>query len=532
MGLRRHNMAHSALRLVQKCTDAPTEAATEALGAALRKIIHEVPTTVGDDGASEAQNEGALATAAKMLAMGILVQNNLLRDDEASDLIKLYNNYLDLINNIYEERRLDPKMEYAMLLRCQANFNTWPKTVQNRYQALEVYYLEEAQMDLGDLGRILTPSESERLRYINLQIKEKSEIRFQYQKLVSASGGTYVLQTVTDDPVPVASALKHKQHKAIKIGHEYAMPKISLQELKTGTEFAQLLAKVPGDKSSLPLWAPISSEDAHIQMLAKKLGEDYEQGVKNIADERAKEAFIVDYFTKNIDQQTQSDLNQKVNVDIKKISGESKNIHETIIKMLNAPPPPGIKRLEHEMALLGKTRRKLTFEDAIDLFLHNDISYYQEKTHLDEKDCAELHHQIYQYLMLATREQHLKRIQAEFEELNKVRGDETLRNECYVKLGKLFAQKREFISNEHPDLLVFEFLDDKLLFKKQVKYLSDLTKQGADPYQVLQLIMGGGKSKVLIPLLASRFADGKHLSMVVVPDGLFDINLLDMKGTH
>ena len=63
------------------------------------------------------------------------------------------------------------------------------------------------------------------------------------------------------------------------------------------------------------------------------------------------------------------------------------------------------------------------------------------------------------------------------------------------------------------------------LRRKQVEKLEDIIKEldsDSPTENIHQMIMGFGKTKVLLPILAQRLADANHLSMVIVPDELLD----------
>jgi hypothetical protein len=45
------------------------------------------------------------------------------------------------------------------------------------------------------------------------------------------------------------------------------------------------------------------------------------------------------------------------------------------------------------------------------------------------------------------------------------------------------------------------------------------------------MIMGGGKTKVLLPILAKQKANGDTLSILVVPTASFDTNLADLNSS-
>ena len=72
-----------------------------------------------------------------------------------------------------------------------------------------------------------------------------------------------------------------------------------------------------------------------------------------------------------------------------------------------------------------------------------------------------------------------------------------------------------------PRVLVFEFLTTFMVREMQIELVEDFLKTvGAKQSAVVQMIMGGGKTSVVSPLLAMMLADGKRLISLVVPEPL------------
>ena len=70
----------------------------------------------------------------------------------------------------------------------------------------------------------------------------------------------------------------------------------------------------------------------------------------------------------------------------------------------------------------------------------------------------------------------------------------------------------------HPDYLVFEYWNRILIRKEQITNLEQLT---GDQTVFLEMIMGAGKTSVLLPLASHANAlAGKQLSMIVLPEEL------------
>ena len=83
---------------------------------------------------------------------------------------------------------------------------------------------------------------------------------------------------------------------------------------------------------------------------------------------------------------------------------------------------------------------------------------------------------------------------------------------------------------DNPAFLAFEYSADILLRAQQTTMISDFLTD-KDTHAIRELIMGSGKSKVLMPLLALLRADGKNLSVMIVPHALFQSVSADTQVT-
>ncbi len=81
--------------------------------------------------------------------------------------------------------------------------------------------------------------------------------------------------------------------------------------------------------------------------------------------------------------------------------------------------------------------------------------------------------------------------------------------------------KRKYDPTLQPAYLVFEYFADIAMRDAQVEKLEAFLK-GGDLNLVMEMIMGSGKSKVLLPLLGLLRADGIALSMLIVPQPFFE----------
>ena len=181
----------------------------------------------------------------------------------------------------------------------------------------------------------------------------------------------------------------------------------------------------------------------------------------------------------------------------------------------------------------GKMFKYITINDLCLAFIKGSMwSYQQLNAHLTEEDCKLIHNLVGQYLMHSRERQQFVRLQQKLESMTLEpdmfsESDNrkllfTLLEECNITIneGSLVIQDR-YEMEHYPEWMVFEHLTGMALRDSQIKNLKKLYQEGADSEKICQMIMGAGKSKVLLPLLALKKANGDTLSMVVVPQSLY-----------
>ncbi|NCF70521.1 MAG: DUF3638 domain-containing protein, partial [Chlamydiales bacterium] len=190
-------------------------------------------------------------------------------------------------------------------------------------------------------------------------------------------------------------------------------------------------------------------------------------------------------------------------------------------------------------------REEVSFDKIIKLYLQEDMRAYRDFLALESKEkIQELNHKITEYLLLKTRHQQLLRLADTTYDLMQLDPDtveaETL-NQVYIELAESLSASRHyhpFATGKESKIakacLFYESASGFLLRKKQVeifrKFLSE-DAEGNFENIVDQMIMGGGKSKVLLPLLAFCKARGDNLVAIMVPKALYETNRADLSKT-
>lgn len=164
--------------------------------------------------------------------------------------------------------------------------------------------------------------------------------------------------------------------------------------------------------------------------------------------------------------------------------------------------------------------KKIDFEDVLISFARKNPDALKE---MNSCLTGELLHEIYtetaEYLQLVTWEQQRGRGLTELKKARRATGP---KQEALIQsLRTIIASERAYTIQDNPALLVFEYYSQKLLWEKQVRGLQ-LFLDRKDENPIMELIMGSGKSEVLLPLLALLRADGECISMIIAPETLFE----------
>ncbi|MEI6531242.1 MAG: DUF3638 domain-containing protein, partial [Chlamydiota bacterium] len=172
-----------------------------------------------------------------------------------------------------------------------------------------------------------------------------------------------------------------------------------------------------------------------------------------------------------------------------------------------------------DLELEAARRQPISIESLYYLFLQrNEEAFLQENPHL-KADIPRLMQMSFDSLQIKTTLQHLDRIQKALDD-----------NEL-DKAGQLFAMPRNYNAQINPHYLVFEYFSDIRLYDTQVKLLEELQTKKADGTilsKVGQLMMGGGKTKVLSALLLFASARPGILPLFIVPSSLYQVVFADL----
>jgi hypothetical protein len=199
------------------------------------------------------------------------------------------------------------------------------------------------------------------------------------------------------------------------------------------------------------------------------------------------------------------------------------------LKLANQGPdePKHAKAWAIEKA--SRTRETLTKADLFSLYTRADCTYIVEKTGLSIEQAQKLYDFIHSALDYGIRQQSAAKIAKTIK-----KGSETNDPSQAVQALDILARS-EIPGLNTPAVVLLQHEEQILLHGRQVNALNSLLapgKAGKGFNEVIEkVIMGGGKSKVIIPILVEKKARGDNLVIVEVPYALLATNHEDLNRT-
>lgn len=256
-----------------------------------------------------------------------------------------------------------------------------------------------------------------------------------------------------------------------------------------------------------------SQEEPSVKRLAQKIQEDTEAYI--ISSKNKKEVTLDPEANIEI---LRTSVKQKISEVIK----QKYTAEYLILSILKQGHPPlintsGVEVLKHEL----KTIPQRLIGLYVDRRMHDvpEILGLQ----LNEEDIQKLDQTLEKWMMHTIEE---KMVTHAFKQLETFDDIQALSSEKISELYEALNPQRYYsIGKSDPlnyerELLAIEFVTGFILRANQVETIHTMLQ---DPNQVKQLGVGGGKSSIILPMLLHRQADGKHLSMGILPEWLYEI---------
>lgn len=202
----------------------------------------------------------------------------------------------------------------------------------------------------------------------------------------------------------------------------------------------------------------------------------------------------------------------------------------SILRKANKPSSIEVDVAEHQLQIIGRGVSPLEIDDLIQLFLHQDFDlFHQANPNLTFEEISEISADIHNYLIHSTHLNHLKRLSKNIEAIVDSKAKGVSEKEMSMIIQEFVANAsavRSYSVEDYPTYLVFEHYMEILLRKDQVDILDLLQiKEGKINRpemigKVVEMIMGAGKTSVVLPLLLEMIADGDNLAMAILPEPL------------
>ena len=234
----------------------------------------------------------------------------------------------------------------------------------------------------------------------------------------------------------------------------------------------------------------------------------------------AKQYFSIEENQKKVYGKVKACLNEAKQAKAKLLDLIKKTVnHGPILNELN--------RL-HQLALQGKLVKEINERMLLNLYLLGDEKSFTDATGLAAEQVAKVYKRMTEYLFIATYCQQLEGVRKELTKLKDV--DDKDKPFACANIAYLLAAKNCVDPAKDPAALsVFQFCGEVLLRPEQVSYLRSHVEMTDNRFKDLmsQLIMGFGKT-FLLPIIAKAKATGNNLSVIEVPDPLFETNVNDL----
>jgi hypothetical protein len=228
-----------------------------------------------------------------------------------------------------------------------------------------------------------------------------------------------------------------------------------------------------------------------------------------------------------------SDLISFTDSEIINLTSQCENKKESILSLANqifTLDAANADRVEMQLKLLGKKQHPISMSDLFRLYLHNNLIDTMEVTGLSEDECRVLHQGIADYLELFVKNQQYARMRAALKEAQGSSIHDI--DQGLINIAQCATTVDHVNYQNEPALALFQFDQSLVLRKNQKETIQRLLVQDPKEHtfsnEVIQLIMGSGKSKVILPLLALQKATGENLSIIEIPSSLYASNLSEL----
>lgn len=191
--------------------------------------------------------------------------------------------------------------------------------------------------------------------------------------------------------------------------------------------------------------------------------------------------------------------------------------------LANEGPTGSLAAKGWAMEQCAQSKPVLTQAHLFSFYCQADLTYYLEKTGLSREKAQHLHHLIHQALVDGIKCQMLNKI------------NQGLCNPDDAAQALDLLSRAEIPGLNEPSIILLQHEEQIILHHRQATALHSLLSKGPEGRgfneTIEKIIMGGGKSKVILPILAQSKAEGDNLVILEVPQALLATNYVDLNRT-
>ncbi|MBS0290717.1 MAG: DUF3638 domain-containing protein [Proteobacteria bacterium] len=210
------------------------------------------------------------------------------------------------------------------------------------------------------------------------------------------------------------------------------------------------------------------------------------------------------------------------------VQNTKKKVSQEMLELARRGPANDKEALLFNLQLLGKTRKTLEINDLQRLYVLSDLNEYQKITGLDEAKAKELHQKISDFVELSILEQQYTNRTKILQNLAATQ--EIIDDNALVELGNALVETNICDFATEPQMQFFQMAQGMLIYPSRKEFIQELLKPEQQNI-VVQPKMGGGKTKVISPLVNVCKADGSNLVIYQVKKSLFETNYQDANAT-
>ncbi|MBS0290383.1 MAG: DUF3638 domain-containing protein [Proteobacteria bacterium] len=212
-----------------------------------------------------------------------------------------------------------------------------------------------------------------------------------------------------------------------------------------------------------------------------------------------------------------------------------KNLENKIIAIANHTTPSSQQEsLKHAINLYSRNTLIYNINTLIQLFSKYSKAQIARKLNLDINTTNNWHNLMISYLVDSCHALQIQRTLLINQEIENIANNPNHpKKPLITKLVNTIRQKRAYDVEKFPQLLCYEHAENKLIYETQYNVLLSLLEKNQSNIYVSktsQVIVGGGKSKVITPLLAKLRPTGENLVIIVVTQALFETNFSDLNS--